>query len=231
MIQKLSLTALLILAIAGCGAGNAADDGAAKSGDQGAAVAAAPGGRGSAEKPAAATPAETPAKAEAATSDADEAGSEQASTPHPKPAVDTSQLQPAPGWVLTDLSGKPVDFSQYKGQVVLIDFWATWCGPCRMSIPHLKELYSEYKDDGFTVIGVSLDQQGPGVVRPFVAQQKIEYPIVMGNQQIVQDFGGIRGIPTAFVISQDGKIYRKYVGLRPRQTYEKDIRDLLGLTS
>ena len=69
------------------------------------------------------------------------------------------------------------------------------------------------------------------MVEPFVEKMKIQYPVVMGNQQIVQDFGGIRGIPTAFVISQDGKIYQKYVGLRPRSVYEKDIKDLLGLAS
>jgi thiol-disulfide isomerase/thioredoxin len=145
--------------------------------------------------------------------------------------VDTSGLQDAPPWKLYDLAGNAVSSDQFKGQVVLVDFWATWCGPCRKSIPDLIELYNEYKDQGLVVVGMSLDQKGPSVVEPFVAQMKIGYPIVMGNQQVVQDFGGVRGIPTAFVISQDGKIYQKYVGLRPKAVFEKDIKDLLGLPS
>ena len=146
-----------------------------------------------------------------------------------KPAVDTSQLQAAPAWSLTDLAGKPVTSESLKGKVVIVDFWATWCGPCRAAIPHLVDLHKSYKDKGFEVVGVSLDQQGPGVVQSFVTQHDIPYTIAMGNQKIVSDFGGVRGIPTAFIISQDGKIYRKIVGLVPREQYEKDVIALLGV--
>ena len=146
-----------------------------------------------------------------------------------KPAVDTSELQPAPAWALTDLAGKPVTSESLKGKVVIVDFWATWCGPCRAAIPHLMELHKAYKDKGFEVVGVSLDQQGPSVVQSFVTQHEIPYTIAMGNQKIVSDFGGVRGIPTAFIISQDGKIYRKIVGLVPREQYEKDVIALLGV--
>ncbi len=151
--------------------------------------------------------------------------------PNGTPGVDTSNLSAAPEWKLYDLAGNAVSSDQFAGKVVLVDFWATWCGPCRKSIPDIIDLYEDYKDQGLTVVGVSLDQKGPSVVEPFVQKMNITYPIVMGNQQVVQDFGGIRGIPTAFVISQDGKIYQRYVGLRPRSVYEKDIKDLLGLTS
>jgi len=147
-----------------------------------------------------------------------------------KPAVDTSQLQAAPAWALVDLAGKPVTSESLKGKVVIVDFWATWCGPCRAAIPHLMELHKTYKDKGFEVVGVSVDQQGPGVVQTFVTQHQIQYTIAMGNQKIVSDFGGIRGIPTAFIISQDGKIYRKIVGLVPREEYEKDVVALLGVS-
>ena len=147
-----------------------------------------------------------------------------------KPAVDTSQLQAAPTWALVDLAGKPVTSESLKGKVVIVDFWATWCGPCRAAIPHLMELHKTYKDKGFEVVGVSLDQQGPAVVQSFVNQHEIHYTIAMGNQKIVSDFGGVRGIPTAFIISQDGKIYRKIVGLVPREQYEKDVIALLGVT-
>jgi thiol-disulfide isomerase/thioredoxin len=147
-----------------------------------------------------------------------------------KPAVDTSQLQAAPAWALTDLAGKPVTSESLKGKVVIVDFWATWCGPCRAAIPHLIELHKAYRDKGFEVVGVSLDQQGPGVVQTFVTQHEIPYTIAMGNQKVVNDFGGVRGIPTAFIISQDGKIFRKIVGLVPREQYEKDVIALLGVT-
>ena len=147
-----------------------------------------------------------------------------------KPAVDTSQLQPAPAWALVNLEGKPISSESLKGKVVIVDFWATWCGPCRASIPHLMELQTAYKSKGFEVVGVSLDQQGPAVVQSFVTQHEIPYTIAMGNAKIVNDFGGIRGIPTAFIISQDGKIYRKIVGLVPREEYEKDVKALLGVS-
>jgi cytochrome c biogenesis protein CcmG, thiol:disulfide interchange protein DsbE len=146
-----------------------------------------------------------------------------------KPAVDTSQLQVAPTWALVDLAGKPVTSEALKGKVVIVDFWATWCGPCRAAIPHLIELQKTYKDKGFEVVGVSLDQQGPAVVQSFVDKNSIPYTIAMGNQKVVSDFGGVRGIPTAFIISQDGKIYRKIVGLVPREQYEKDVIALLGV--
>jgi thiol-disulfide isomerase/thioredoxin len=146
-----------------------------------------------------------------------------------KPAVDTSQLQAAPAWALVDLAGKPVTSESLKGKVVIVDFWATWCGPCRAAIPHLMELHKAYQSKGFEVVGVSLDQQGPAVVQSFVTQHEIPYTIAMGNQKIVSDFGGVRGIPTAFIISQDGKIYRKIVGLVPREQYEKDVIALLGV--
>jgi len=260
MFQKLFLTAILVLGAAGCANDGGGNGRAAKSAgsDDGAAVAQtqtapAPGPAATAEaqspkeegqevalqeSPASAKPAAETATSPTKTASADQEMAEAearqragATGKHTKPAVDTSQLQDAPGWQLTDLEGNQVALADFKGQVVLLDFWATWCGPCRMSIPHLKDLYAEYKDQGLAVIGISLDQQGPAVVRPFVSQQQIAYPIVMGNLQITQDFGGIRGIPTAFVISQDGKIYKKYVGLVPKQVYEKDIRALLGLTS
>ena len=147
-----------------------------------------------------------------------------------KPAVDTSQMPDAPAWALVTLDGKPVTSESLKGKVVIVDFWATWCGPCRASIPHLANLHKTYKAKGFEVVGVSLDQQGPAVVRSFVAQNQIPYTIVMGNQKIAQDFGGVRGIPTAFIISQDGKIFRKIVGLVPREEYEKDVKALLGVS-
>jgi thiol-disulfide isomerase/thioredoxin len=147
-----------------------------------------------------------------------------------KPAVDTSQLQDAPAWEVYALDGTALRSADLKGKVVLVDFWATWCGPCRRSIPHLKDLHAEYADKGLEVVGVSVDQAGPRVVKPFVDKFEINYPIVMGTQKMVQDFGGLRGIPTAFIISQDGKIYSKIIGLAPKEKYEESIKALLGLS-
>jgi thiol-disulfide isomerase/thioredoxin len=271
MFQKLLLTAVLVLATAGCGGNETGNGRAAKTADTGrgaamaetrttpapgpaetaeaqspkeegqeiALQAAPPGGKkieAPAEKPASSSVKPSVSTSRSSSTDADMAKADARrragfTGKHSKPAVDTSQLRAAPNWTLTDLDGNQVQLADFKGQVVLLDFWATWCGPCRMSIPHLKDLYAEYKDKGLAVVGISLDQQGPAVVRPFVRQQKINYPIVMGNLQVTQDYGGIRGIPTAFVISQDGKIYNRHMGLVPRQVYEKDIRALLGLTS
>jgi thiol-disulfide isomerase/thioredoxin len=200
MLHRHSLILLSVAAFLGCGAGNGSTSDQAEAGD---------------------TPSATPK----VVSQDDFATAEARKT---QPAVDTSQLKAAPEWTLYDLAGEALSSKELEGQVVLVDFWATWCGPCRRSIPHLIELYDEYKAQGVTIVGVSLDQKGPAVVTPFVEQYKINYPVVMGTGQVVADFGGVRGIPTAFIISQDGKIYRKIVGLRDKAAYEKDIKALLG---
>ena len=205
MLQKLTLVLLVIVALIGCGAGADTTDNSA-------------GG----------TPAVASSSQEAASDDFAKADARNADKS--VPAVDTSQLKSAPSWALADLAGEAMTSDELRGKVVLVDFWATWCGPCRKSIPHLIDLHNEYKDQGLEVVGVSLDQKGPSVVIPFVEKYKITYPVVMGTQKVVQDFGGVRGIPTAFIISQDGKIYRKLVGLRPKEAYEKDIKALLGIS-
>jgi thiol-disulfide isomerase/thioredoxin len=205
MHPRFPLVAIAVLGLLGCGAGHGPGDQAQ----------AAPGR--SAVQDAAAVPQEPAAIAKASWLT--------------KPAVDTSGLKAAPTWALTDMSGKVLKSSDLLGKVVLVDFWATWCGPCKASIPHLVDLYTRYQDKGVEVVGVSLDQQGPKVVKPFIDKYKINYPVVMGNGKVAQDFGGVRGIPTAFVITQDGKIFKTYVGLRPKETYEVDIKALLGITS
>jgi thiol-disulfide isomerase/thioredoxin len=107
---------------------------------------------------------------------------------------------PAPAWELNDPSGKPVKFSDFRGTVLILDFWATWCTPCRVEIAHFVELQKQYGDKGLTVIGVSLDEQGPEVVKKFVKQFGVNYPIVIGNEKVAEAYGGIYAIPTTFVI-------------------------------
>jgi len=229
--QKLPFVVLAVLLVLGCGAGTGTgqqkDEGTQAAGTASAGLAQAePQAQAAEMSGSEAAPAESEP---AANDDMAKAEARRAAAYRTTPAVDTSQLRDAPPWKLQGLDGKPLTSQDLKGKVVLVDFWATWCQPCRRSIPHLIDLHEKYKDQGLEVVGMSLDN-GPDVVRPFVKQQAITYPIVMGNQKIAQDFGGVRGIPTAFIVTQDGKIYRKIVGLVPKERYENDIKALLGLS-
>ncbi|MCF6237622.1 MAG: TlpA family protein disulfide reductase [Candidatus Marinimicrobia bacterium] len=130
--------------------------------------------------------------------------------------------QEAPDFTLTDIEGNQVSLSDFKGKVIIIDFWATWCGPCKMEIPSFIKLQDDYKDD-LVILGVSLDQGGPKVVVPFAKKMNINYPIVYGDGSVVQAYGGIRSIPTTFVVDRDFNIQRKYVGYTDHKVFEKDI--------
>lgn len=148
-----------------------------------------------------------------------------------KTFVDTSTLAAAPDFKLLDLAGKSTSLADYKGKVVILDFWATWCGPCRMEIPHFIELQKIYGEKGLEVVGVSLDQGGKKDVEPFAKAKSINYDMLLGNNEVAMAYGGVKGIPTTFVLTQDGKIYKKYVGVRPRETFESDVKALLGIAS
>ena len=142
-------------------------------------------------------------------------------------AAEASPSITAPAWELKDVDGKTVKSSDFAGKVVVLDFWATWCPPCKAEIPGFVELQKQYGDKGLVIVGVSLDEQGPEVVTPFMNQFSINYPVVMGDAKIVQAFGGIRGIPTTFVIDRSGKIVSGHVGFAPKETFEKEIVPLL----
>jgi thiol-disulfide isomerase/thioredoxin len=125
-------------------------------------------------------------------------------------------------------AGKEIRLSSYKGKVVLLDFWATWCGPCRMEIPHFVELQKQYGKKGFTLIGVSLDQQGEAVVKPFMQQWKINYPMVIDAAGEVQaSYGGIRSIPTTVLIGKNGEVREVFIGYRPKELFEEAIKKAL----
>jgi peroxiredoxin len=134
---------------------------------------------------------------------------------------------PAPEFTLADISGKQVKLSDFRGKVVILDFWATWCPPCRMEVPHFISLYNDYKAHGLEIVGVSLDQNGIQAVVPFVEQKGINYVSLIGNAQIARLYGGIRNIPTAFVIDRNGRIASKHVGYKGREAFESDIVPLL----
>src|ERR1700694_2702946 len=130
--------------------------------------------------------------------------------------------KPAPALSLKDLNDKEVALSDFKGKVVLINFWATWCGPCRIEIPWLIEMKNKYRDRGFVVLGIAMDDEGKSVVAPFVEKERFEvngqkvpmsYPILIGNDATGNQFGGLLGYPTSCLISRDGKIVKKVQGL------------------
>ncbi len=133
----------------------------------------------------------------------------------------------APDFTLPNVAGENVSLSDYKGKVVIVDFWATWCGPCRRGIPDLISLQNEYKEH-VAVIGISLDRENTKARVPdFVNQMGINYPVVYFNDKVIIDFGGVSAIPTTFIIDQKGNIVKKMIGLYPKDEYEKHIKSLI----
>jgi thiol-disulfide isomerase/thioredoxin len=143
---------------------------------------------------------------------------------------DAKGNQLPPDFTLPDvMTGKDVKLSALAGKVVILDFWATWCGPCRMEIPHFIELQDSYAKKGFTMLGVSLDQQGPEVVQNFVKQWKINYPIVVDQTGDVNvAYGGIRSIPTTLLIGKDGSVKEAFIGYRPKEVFEAALKKALA---
>jgi thiol-disulfide isomerase/thioredoxin len=135
----------------------------------------------------------------------------------------------APDFVLKTTDNKELKLSDYKGKIVILDFWATWCGPCRRSIPDLVEIQKEYRND-VVVIGISLDIQTMQNVVPFIKEYGINYPVVFGDQKVVMDYGNIEAIPTSFIIDKSGNVVDMYVGLVPKEAYTNKIKDILSKT-
>jgi len=133
----------------------------------------------------------------------------------------------APDFSLPQLNGQFLQLSAYRGKVVLLDFWATWCTPCREEIPHLVELQNKYRDRGLEIIGVSMDDS-PDPVREFYQRFQMNYPVVMGNADIGERYGGVLGLPIAFIIDRDGRIYAKHIGATEASVLEQDVRTVLA---
>lgn len=137
-------------------------------------------------------------------------------------------MKPAADFTLKDANGNAIKLSDYRGKVVLLNFWATWCGPCQLEIPWFIEFQQLYKSKGLQVLGVSMDDDGWAAVKPYIAQHKINYPIVLGNDSVSQLYGGIDSLPTTFIIDQEGRIaYPPHVGLVGKNEYLSEIQGLL----
>jgi len=134
----------------------------------------------------------------------------------------------APDFALKDADGRTVRLSDYRGKVVLLNFWATWCGPCKLEIPWFVEFEKQLKDKGFAVLGVSLDEGGWDVVKPYLERARVNYRVLMGNDDVANLYGGVESLPTTFLIDRQGRIASVHVGLVSKADYENDIKTLLG---
>lgn len=136
-------------------------------------------------------------------------------------------LGPAPSWQVADLQGNPVRAADFKGKVVVLDFWATWCPPCRQEIPGYIAMMKAYAAEGLVVVGVSLDEAGVPVVKAFADKVGINYPVVMGTEEIQAAFGGLEGLPTTFLIDREGRVRDRKLGAEPAETYERKVLAVL----
>jgi len=135
---------------------------------------------------------------------------------------------PMPSFDLIDLDGKPIDQSAWAGKVVVLNFWATWCGPCRKEIPDLMALQERYRDF-VVVVGLSVDNGPAAEVREYVTAQRINYPVAIASDQLQAQFGGISAVPSTFIVTKDGKVTQRHVGLLKADRTEQEVRVLAGL--
>lgn len=138
-----------------------------------------------------------------------------------------SVRQKAPDFTLRDAEGRQVRLADYRGKVVLLNFWATWCGPCRVEIPWFIDFEKQYKDRGFAVLGVSMDEEGWEAVRPYLDRMRVNYRVLMGDSMVSDLYGGVDSLPTSFMIDRDGRVARVHIGLVSRSEYQDDIDKLL----
>ncbi|HUQ94828.1 MAG TPA: TlpA disulfide reductase family protein [Bryobacteraceae bacterium] len=135
--------------------------------------------------------------------------------------------KPAPEFSLKDADGRTVKLSDYRGKVVLLNFWATWCGPCKIEIPWFTDFEQKFKDRGFAVLGVSMDEDGWDTVKPYIEDRKVNYRVVMGSDEVADIYGGVTSLPTTFLVDRQGKIAGIHVGLVSKSVYQNEIEQLL----
>ena len=134
----------------------------------------------------------------------------------------------APDFTLATIDGKKVKLSDYRGKAVLLNFWATWCGPCKVEIPWFMDLEKQYGPQGLVVLGVAMDDNGKTAVVKFSQEMKIDYTVVLGNDAVADQYGGVEGLPTTFYIDRNGKIVKKVAGLVSHGEIEDGIKAALN---
>lgn len=132
-----------------------------------------------------------------------------------------------PPFTLVDLNGNKVSSSDFDGNVILLNFWATWCGPCKVEIPDLVKLHENYKGKSFKVVSIALDSGSPQRIRQFAKKWKMNYPILIGDSNVIKAYGGIRGVPTTFIIDSNGYVKNMFLGPRSYKQLESEIVPLL----
>lgn len=134
-----------------------------------------------------------------------------------------------PAFVLPNVvSGADVDSNTFAGKTLLVTFFATWCPPCMQEVPTLIELQQQYGDKGFSVVGLSVDQGGAGVVKRLVEKRSINYPVLLADAATARNFGGVVGIPTSFLVNSKGNVVKKYPGYVPHAVLENDIQKIMN---
>jgi peroxiredoxin len=144
----------------------------------------------------------------------------------PAAITETKLRKAAPGFTLTDSTGAPVRLSDYKGRVVLLNFWATWCHGCKLEIPWFMEFESRFKNSGLAVIGVSMDDDGWKSVKPYIELKKMNYPVVIGNEDLAKQYG-LASMPMTILIDREGKMAALHNGVVDKAACESEIRQLL----
>jgi peroxiredoxin len=160
-----------------------------------------------------------------------------AATAQNKPAAAAFNLDqavgvPIPAFSLKDADGQTVHASDYKGKVVLLDFWATWCGPCKIEIPWFIDFEREFKDQGLAVVGVSMDEDGWKAIKPYVQNMKMNYRVLLGDDAVSTAYGGLDSLPTTLLIDRQGKIAAVHVGVSEgKEEFKNEIVKLLASSS
>jgi thiol-disulfide isomerase/thioredoxin len=126
------------------------------------------------------------------------------------------------------VDGKEVDSQNFAGKVLLVSFFATWCPPCVEEIPTFNELQESYSEKGFSIVALSVDQGGPAAVAKLVKKKNINYPVLMADNETMQNFGGVYGVPVSFLVNREGNVVKKYPGYVPKSILTKDIKSILN---